>query len=115
MQRGDYLPLATCGQFAERVVAFARHLDGRWLIVVAPRLLAGLGLAVGQAPIGAAWGDTVVELPTATAGDGLPAGTCLRDTLSGREHRLAGATLALADLLADFPLALLETCEPALR
>ena len=93
------------------MLAFVRRDGERCIVVIATRLFASLGLQVGQAPIGAVWGDTVVEPPA----DGAlldamgpwPATVRLTDSLSGREHVLGGAGWPLADLLHDFPLALL--------
>jgi (1->4)-alpha-D-glucan 1-alpha-D-glucosylmutase len=39
---GDYLPLPVSGPLADHLIAFARRHDGRALITLAPRLLAGL-------------------------------------------------------------------------
>ncbi|WP_298829726.1 malto-oligosyltrehalose synthase [uncultured Piscinibacter sp.] len=116
LQGADYLPLKASGVRAEHVVAFARRHGSQWVVVIATRLFASLGLAVGEAPLGEVWGDTVVEWPagdTASGQDGLPAGTRLKDALSGREHDIASAGLRLSDLLRDFPLALLDTASAA--
>ena len=47
------------------VIAFAVHDDSCCVIAVAARLYASLGLAVGEAPLGAAWGDTELVWPHA--------------------------------------------------
>ncbi len=52
LRDAEYLPLALTGERAAHVVAFARRQALRWIVVVAPRLYASLGLAVGQPPIG---------------------------------------------------------------
>jgi (1->4)-alpha-D-glucan 1-alpha-D-glucosylmutase len=105
--RADYLPLEARGERARHVVAFARR-DGRhWLVVVATRFFASLGLAVGEAPVGAAWGDTWVELPGAEP-HALPPGARLVDAMSGAVHVVDGPALPLAALLRDFPVALLD-------
>ena len=83
---GEYVPLAATGEKAEHVVAFAR---GRSVVAVAPRLVIGLG---GQ------WGDTTVELPEAT----------WRNVLTGDTAPLVDGRVSLGDLLARFPVALLE-------
>ena len=59
----DYLPLEVRGARAKHVVAFAVHDDSSCVVAVAARLYASLGLAVGEAPLGAAWGDTEVVWP----------------------------------------------------
>ncbi len=77
-----YQPLDVVGAHADRVVAFVR---GENVAVVVPRLTMGLG---------ADWGDTAIELPAGR----------WTDTLGGStvERRVA-----LGDLLAEFPVALL--------
>ncbi|HEX2780770.1 MAG TPA: hypothetical protein VHM30_14810, partial [Gemmatimonadaceae bacterium] len=103
--RGGYEPLEVRGERARHVVAFARRLDGRASISIAPRLTAELGGAE-RAPIGAGvWGDTRVILPArmseewrcAISGHGVRA-------VEGRD----GATLALAGVLNEFPVAVLQ-------
>jgi (1->4)-alpha-D-glucan 1-alpha-D-glucosylmutase len=71
---------------AEHVVAFAR---AGAVVAVAPRLVLGLLRAGG-------FGDTALSLPRGS----------FRDVLSGRIHR--GGRARVADLLAAFPVALLE-------
>jgi (1->4)-alpha-D-glucan 1-alpha-D-glucosylmutase len=78
-----YEPLQARGEKRAHAVAFAR---GGGAIAIAPRLV--LGLDDG-------WGDTHLRLPPG----------CWRDVLSGAEH--AGA-IPVAELLARFPVALLE-------
>jgi (1->4)-alpha-D-glucan 1-alpha-D-glucosylmutase len=82
---GGYAPLAATGAQADRVVAFAR---GGEAIVVAPRLWLGLERAGG-------WSDTRLVLP----------GGRWQDELGGDVHE--GGELALGELLARFPVALL--------
>ena len=61
---GRYLPLSVSGEQAERLLAFARELDGQWLVVVVPRLAAGLLSDSRQPRIPAQrWGDTRIALP----------------------------------------------------
>jgi (1->4)-alpha-D-glucan 1-alpha-D-glucosylmutase len=63
-ERGDYLALSAEGSQGHRVVAFARRLEGGWLLSAAPRLPAGLS-PEGAWPLGeSAWGDTRIKLPT---------------------------------------------------
>jgi (1->4)-alpha-D-glucan 1-alpha-D-glucosylmutase len=84
-EAATYEPLAAGGAHAGRVVAFAR--SGQAATVV-PRLVMGLGKG---------WGDTWVELPAGR----------WRDALGG-ERVGDGGRRALGDLLAGFPVALLE-------
>lgn len=66
---GRYLPLAVEGEQAAHLLAFARECGGEWLVVVVPRLVAGL-LADSPLPVvpHQRWGDTRVVLPEALDG-----------------------------------------------
>ena len=108
---GSYAPLRTTGVHADRVVAYARHWRGRTAIVVAPRLIGGLIAGPGDLPLGiSTWGDTAIHLDArsldarsrAPVYDDIAAGTRI-EVGPGREP------LAVANVLADFPAALLVT------
>ena len=104
LARADYLALDARGERARHVVAFARRDGAQCVIVVATRLFASLGLSAGELPVGAVWGDTLVELP----GAALAAGAHLVDAMSGRTHTVDAPGLPLASLLRDFPVAVLD-------
>jgi (1->4)-alpha-D-glucan 1-alpha-D-glucosylmutase len=91
---GDYRPLSAEGPLARHVFAFTRATAGRALVCAVPRLVLGLLEAGGGA---VRWEGT---LP-------LHAGLPLRwrDVLTGAARE--GPALPLADLFADFPVALL--------
>ena len=91
---GRYLPLATRGAQAESCVAFAREHEGRWLIVLAPRLSS----RVGFPPVADRWQDTVVELPQGFPRDGA------KDIFTGRTLRNDGS-ISLAEALETLPFA----------
>jgi (1->4)-alpha-D-glucan 1-alpha-D-glucosylmutase len=78
-----YAPLRVSGPKADHLIAYARGED---LIALTPRLILGLG----------EWGDTSVDLP---AGEWTNAFT---------GARIEGGRLAVHDLLAGFPVALLS-------
>ncbi len=103
LRDGDYLPLEVLGTHARHVLAFARHDAQHCVIAVVPRLLATMGLAAGELPLGDCWGDTHIVWPQA---QGLPP-AALVCSISGQRHEWAGATLALAQVLRDFPVAAL--------
>jgi (1->4)-alpha-D-glucan 1-alpha-D-glucosylmutase len=84
--RGDYTAVHGEGEFADDVVAFIRGVPAAVIALAQRRSLTRRGQ----------WGDTMIPLPD---GD-------WRNLCDGVMHR-AGA-VALADLLADFPVALLE-------
>jgi (1->4)-alpha-D-glucan 1-alpha-D-glucosylmutase len=81
---GSYEPLAAHGAKAKHLVAFVR---GQGAITVVPRLVLGLG---------ADWADTVLELPPGP----------WQSELTGES--VPGPHVPLADLLRQFPVALLS-------
>jgi (1->4)-alpha-D-glucan 1-alpha-D-glucosylmutase len=99
--RGEYLPVTASGARAEHVVAFARRGAGSTLLAVVPRLVAELtrdrDFAIPDRDV---WEDT------ALTGD-VVAGRW-RNLFSGEEMETPADGLRLADVLADFPVALLE-------
>lgn len=101
-QRGDYIPLAVRGARAEHVCAYARHVEGEWVIVVAPRWFSRLGDGESL-PVGVqTWGDTWLELPK-------EAPAVFIEIFSGEpvERKKAGG-LEVAEILRGFVVALLH-------
>jgi (1->4)-alpha-D-glucan 1-alpha-D-glucosylmutase len=100
-QTGSYEPLEAAGSFGERVIAFARRTPQIAMIVVVPRLIAAL-LENREAPCPApmTWGDTRVAPP-----EGLTEN--LRNQLTGKAVSTQSGSIAIADMLADLPVALL--------
>ena len=103
--RGSYEPLQAAGKRGAHIVAFARRLDGEAVVTIAPRLTAALGGGEGAPTSAEAWGDTKLVLPPELAGH-------WRSCVSGRTVRCVRegttATVALAEALNDFPVAVLE-------
>jgi (1->4)-alpha-D-glucan 1-alpha-D-glucosylmutase len=102
--RGSYVPVAAEGLAARHVVAFARTLEGRAAVTVAPRFPLLLR-ADGEPPIGeGTWAGTSLVLPpeVAAAGD-----ATVRDLLTGRTVRLAAGRVPLGEVLGALPVALL--------
>jgi (1->4)-alpha-D-glucan 1-alpha-D-glucosylmutase len=66
---GAYVPLATAGRHADRVIAFARVHEGRWALAAVSRLTEGVG----------DWGDTRVVLPDAAPVAEIPAADLFAD------------------------------------
>ena len=105
---GAYFPLETAGAKKDHLCAFARAHDSSEVIVIVPRLIAGLLSHGGTEPLGPdVWQDTHVML--------------LPDEGSTRHYRNVltgdiisvgnvddGPALRIADVLKDCPLALLE-------
>ncbi len=106
-ETGSYLPLEASGEKAENLCIFQRSLDGATAIVVAPRFFTRLIGDAGGLPYGKeAWRDTRIIIPFETPG------VRYRNILTGEVAGSApceGATALLAaDVLASFPVALLE-------
>ena len=102
-QRGEYLPLTVQGARANHVVAFLRQDDHVSLLVVAPRLVAGLLGDSDLPPIGSSvWEDTHILLPFPGSFE------TYRNAFTGAVEHLPGAdaTIAVSELLAHFPVAL---------
>jgi len=86
--RGRYLPLDVRGACAAHVCAFAREWEGQWGITVSPRWMAHL----------TDWADTELVMP-----EGAPEEW--QDMFTG----LIPGSFRLADLLREFPVALLAS------
>jgi (1->4)-alpha-D-glucan 1-alpha-D-glucosylmutase len=97
---GDYVALKTSGEHAERLCAFARVHGADASITVVPRLIARLDEGAA-APLGRAWNDTRVELPSRLAGRYVNVFT--GDTVLGEED----GGLRVAEVFANFPVAIL--------
>jgi (1->4)-alpha-D-glucan 1-alpha-D-glucosylmutase len=95
-QSGDYEPIVVEGRFADRLVVFARRHEKQTLVVIVPRLTAVLGCP----PLGLVWEDTAVAFPSTRSQ--------WKNVLTGHEVRTNGKVM-MAELLADFPLAVLAS------
>ncbi len=95
---GDYQPLIADGAHAAHVVAFARALDGRAAICVAPRLTLTL-LDAASPTIG--W-QGQLRLPESLAG-------AFEDVVTGARVTPTNGALSLAQCFASFPVALLRS------
>jgi (1->4)-alpha-D-glucan 1-alpha-D-glucosylmutase len=92
---GRYTPLYADAGYEENVVAFSLAAAGRTIVAVAPRLFARR-LANLAAPIGQEfWAESRLTLPEGA----------YVDVMTQRGHN--GGAVRLADLLAEFPVALL--------
>jgi (1->4)-alpha-D-glucan 1-alpha-D-glucosylmutase len=107
---GAYAPLATAGRHAAHVCAFARHAGLAAVIVVVPRLTARLTGNGARLPLGpAVWADTHVLLPERLAA-GVYVDVFTGAEMKGTSHQTGWAS-GVAELLAGFPVALLERKE----
>jgi (1->4)-alpha-D-glucan 1-alpha-D-glucosylmutase len=98
-QRGEYLPLRAAGSLADCCVSFARKLEDRRIVIIAPRLSS----RVGFPPIGERWHDTVVDLPESISG------TSARDLFTGREIGTQNRQIKIADAMSVLPFAALSS------
>jgi malto-oligosyltrehalose synthase len=113
-ERGEYLPLKVTGRRSAHLCAFARRLEGRLAVVLAPRLYLKLMSAAGatedlrqRPPLGAeVWQDTAVQLPCSLESP-------LRGVLDGAELSPTDGdgppAISAAAALRSFPVALLSS------
>jgi (1->4)-alpha-D-glucan 1-alpha-D-glucosylmutase len=102
VRRGNYVPVDVEGEWRDYAIAFARHHEGKTLIVVVPRLLRSLVRRGGGVPIGEpVWGDTRIVLPEL-------ASASLANVMTGESLEVDAAGLVpVAALLNSFPVACL--------
>lgn len=100
--QGDYLPLGVTGAHAAQVLAFLRSRGDEQLLVIVPRLAAGLLGEHGRPHIPAQhWGDTAVVLPGELR-------TGFANGLLGSCRIAPGRGVPLAVALAEFPVNLIR-------
>jgi (1->4)-alpha-D-glucan 1-alpha-D-glucosylmutase len=103
---GEYFAAETAGAKSEQVFAFARRLKGASAVVAVPRLVTRLMPQSGDLPLGpSAWQDTILRLPAEQDGH-VYKNIFTGETLAARLED-GKETLALRDVLANFPVALL--------
>ncbi len=104
---GSYSSLEVRGDRADHVCAFARMLETRMVIVVAPRFFTRLVARPPGLPLGGrVWGETRLLLPPAAGGRRYR--NVLTGELLGPHPGQEGPALELAQVLTVFPVALLE-------
>ncbi len=104
---GKYIPLEAEGPHAAHICAFARGFAHQEAIVVVPRLPFTLCQGIERPPLQReVWGETRLVLPFARAGEQY------RNYFTGECHAVApreeAPGLRIADLLVQWPVALLE-------
>jgi (1->4)-alpha-D-glucan 1-alpha-D-glucosylmutase len=98
------------GEVKEHVCAFARRKEDQVLLVIVPRFLPHLIQDIGEWPLGEkAWGNSVLIIPDEIAGnefDNIYTGETVRKIKpDGQEG------LALREVFANFPVAMLERAD----
>jgi (1->4)-alpha-D-glucan 1-alpha-D-glucosylmutase len=103
---GEYLPAEPSGAKQDHVFAFTRRRATQCALVAVPRLLTGLAPDREQLPLGReVWKDTVLLLPDSDGSRrwrNLFTGEILKPSVRSGQNQLA-----LAEILANFPVALL--------
>ncbi len=99
---GDYRPLVALGSKARHACVFSRSRRDETILVIVPRLVFGLTDGLLRPPVGPeVWADTRLKLPDTLAG------RPYRELFTGQAIPVKGDELPLADILADFPVAIL--------
>ncbi len=81
------MPLSVTGSRRSHVLAFARRFEDQEVVVVVPRLTAGLTKDDDRAPLGESWGDTRLALGDARGG-GQYRDVFTGETIIGTEMRI---------------------------
>jgi malto-oligosyltrehalose synthase len=103
---GAYLPLAATGVGGEHVIAFARIAVDHFAVAAAVRKTRTLA-GPGRFAVGSCFADGALVLP---AGEGP-----LTDVLTGRRLEVDRGWIALSELFAELPVALLSSDVPELH
>lgn len=101
---GEYIQLSVKGLRKENIVAYMRHYEDAWAIVLASRFFTQLASAAWDVPLGQhAWGNTEVMLPP---GWKYP---MLTDIFTGRlvRTKTRANTLRLAEVFEHLPVSVL--------
>ena len=96
-RHGNYVAITATGTFSECCVSFAREFDGKWIVVIAPRLSSRLGFA----PIADKWKDTAIDVPEKLAWSDV------REIFTGRKIGLNGRRINVAEAMSALPFAAL--------
>jgi (1->4)-alpha-D-glucan 1-alpha-D-glucosylmutase len=104
---GNYIPLMGEGDLKEHICAFARQKGEKTVLVIAPRFLTRLIKNIDEVPLGQPiWGDSWVFLPDEIGGSNFR--NILTDEIIKKVDRDGQGGLPLAEVFANFPVAMLE-------
>lgn len=108
-EQGEYIPLAVTGEKNNAVCAFARRLNRRNIVVIAPRFFTKLISQPDILPLGdEVWRDTCIVIPFAGIG------ITYRNIFTGETVTTKGqqgTVLSLSEVFTNFPVALMECIE----
>jgi (1->4)-alpha-D-glucan 1-alpha-D-glucosylmutase len=105
--RGDYVPLMADGDAADNAAAFARRHGEQEIVVVVPRLVAGLTRKALSDPIGPEiWGETRLLIPGAESGSRYR--NLFTHEIVEIEAVEESGSVRLAEVFSVLPFALLE-------
>lgn len=100
---GGYVPLQATGAHVRNVLAYARVHASEMSITVVPRFAYTLMDGDLRAPLGSAWGDTLLQVPPKAAN------TSIVNVLTGEKLRInSDRQIPCADIFRHFPVALLS-------
>jgi (1->4)-alpha-D-glucan 1-alpha-D-glucosylmutase len=104
-RRGEYLPLTVHGSKSNHVIAFIRRFEATSVLVIVPRLVAGLLGDAESPPIGSEiWKDTHILMPSCGCSKNY------RSALTGMAPKLSKTStqsrLDISNALTEFPVAL---------
>lgn len=106
-ERGEYLPLEVMGKMFDNVCAFARRIGDERIIVAVPRFLSQVIPQAKGLPFGEkVWGDSFIVVPIAEPGARYR--NIFTDELITAKDYMDATALHIADLFANFPVAMLE-------
>jgi (1->4)-alpha-D-glucan 1-alpha-D-glucosylmutase len=100
-RHGSYLPLSAADAAEQHVIAHARQYEEKAVIVAVPRFACSLMRGDVALPLGESWKDWSLPLPAELHGN-------YRSIFTGETMTAEGA-LPLAQVFADFPVAVLAT------
>jgi (1->4)-alpha-D-glucan 1-alpha-D-glucosylmutase len=103
---GAYIPLMGDGDHKEHVCAYARKGEAKTVLVIVPRFLTRL-IQMDQLPFGReTWGDSWVVIPSEISA--VRFNNIFTGETIGRVERDGRGALALEQVFANFPVAMLE-------
>jgi (1->4)-alpha-D-glucan 1-alpha-D-glucosylmutase len=98
-RHGTYLPLYAAGAAEQHVIAYARQYEDKTVVVAVPRFACSLMRGETALPLGEAWKDWSLSLPSEMHGR-------YRNIFNG-EAITSNGSLSLAEVFGSFPAAVL--------